>query len=69
MTTSIKPLPERPAWKSLTKHSQRIKKLHLRALFTEDAMRGDRFAAEACGLFLDYSNNLIRRYRGSKKKL
>jgi glucose-6-phosphate isomerase len=59
MKTDVKPLPERAAWKSLTEHSQRVKKLHLRELFSEDPMRGRRFAAEACGLFLDYSKNRI----------
>jgi len=59
MKTDIKPLPERAAWKALTEHNQRIKEQHLRGLFAEDPMRGDRFAVEACGLFLDYSKNRV----------
>src|SRR5882762_3808908 len=59
MKPDIKPVPERAAWKSLAEHSQEIKKLHLRELFAKDATRGERFAAEACGLFLDYSKNRI----------
>ena len=59
MKTNIKPLPERAAWKALAEHNQRIKELHLRELFAEDPMRGERLAVEACGLFLDYSKNRV----------
>jgi glucose-6-phosphate isomerase len=55
----IKPLTQRPAWKSLATHSKQIKKLHLRKLFADDAKRGERLTAEAAGLFLDYSKNRI----------
>jgi len=48
-----------PAWNSLAKHSQEIKKLHLRELFANDATRGERFTVEAAGLFLDYSKNRV----------
>jgi glucose-6-phosphate isomerase len=33
--------------------------VHLRTLFAEDASRGRRFAAEAAGLYVDYSKNRI----------
>ena len=59
MNTDIKPLPERAAWKALAEHNQRIQELHLRELFAEDPMRGERLAVEACGLFLDYSKNRV----------
>jgi glucose-6-phosphate isomerase len=59
MTTSIKPLTQRPAWKALVAHHKQIQKLHLRKLFEDDAKRGERFTAEAAGLFLDYSKNRI----------
>src|SRR4029077_15552404 len=52
-------LTRRPAWKSLASHSKEIKKLHLRELFANDTARGERFTAEATGLFLDYSKNRI----------
>ena len=52
-------LTRRPAWKSLASHSKEIKKLHLRELFANDTARGERFTAEAAGLFLDYSKNRI----------
>ena len=59
MKTTTKPVTQRAAWKSLAAHSKQIKKLHLRKLFAEDAKRGERFTAEAAGLFLDYSKNRI----------
>jgi glucose-6-phosphate isomerase len=54
-----KPLTQLHAWKALMAHSKEIKKLHLRKLFAADPKRGSRFTAEATGLFLDYSKNLI----------
>ena len=59
MKSNLKPLTQRAAWKALAAHSKQIKKLHLRELFAEDAKRGERFTAEAAGLFLDYSKNRI----------
>ena len=59
MKSNFKPLTQRAAWRSLAAHSKKIKKLNLRKLFAEDAKRGERFTAEAAGLFLDYSKNRI----------
>jgi glucose-6-phosphate isomerase len=59
MATDIKPLTQRPAWKALTAHHKQIQKLPLRKLFADDAKRGQRFTAEAAGLFLDFSKNCI----------
>ena len=50
---------ERPAWKALEAHYKKVRKLHLRKLFAEDPTRGERFTAEAAGLYLDYSKNRI----------
>ena len=47
------------SWAPLTAHHKTIQKLHLRKLFTEDPRRGEKFTAEAAGLFLDYSKNRI----------
>ncbi|MCE0498185.1 MAG: glucose-6-phosphate isomerase [Methylacidiphilales bacterium] len=58
-TTRIKSLIERPAWKALAAHHQRLQKLHLRKLFADDPTRGERLAVEAAGLYLDYSKNRI----------
>ena len=55
----IKPLTQRPAWKSLGAHHKKIAKLHLRELFAADKKRGEKLTAEAVGLFLDYSKNRV----------
>ena len=52
-------LTQRPAWKALQTHCDTIKDRHLRDLFAEDAHRGERFAVEAEGIYLDYSKNRI----------
>jgi glucose-6-phosphate isomerase len=57
--TAIAPLTTRAAWKALEAHYSKIRHLHLRTLFTDDATRGDRMAVEAAGLYLDYSKNRI----------
>jgi len=58
-TTQIKPLTERPAWKALTAHHQKLKKLHLGRLFADDPTRGKRLTVEAAALYLDYSKNRV----------
>src|ERR1700751_5390781 len=47
------------AWKTLAAHYKEVSKLHLRQLFAEDPKRGHRMAAEALGLYLDYSKNRV----------
>ncbi|SDW46248.1 glucose-6-phosphate isomerase [Nitrosomonas communis] len=58
-TENILPLTERNAWKALAVHYEQIRRLHLRTLFADDPQRGERMTAEAVGLYLDYSKNLI----------
>src|SRR5712692_6242470 len=53
------PLSDRPAWKALEAHSQKMHSLHLRQLFADEPRRGERMTAEAVGIFLDYSKNWI----------
>ena len=53
------PLRERPAWKALQQHHREIGGRHLRDLFAGDPGRGERLAAEAEGLYLDYSKNRV----------
>ena len=53
------PLSHRPAWNDLAAHYQKVRDLHLRKLFANDAKRGERMTAEAVGLYLDYSKNRI----------
>jgi len=53
------PGTEQLAWKALEAHHKKIRRLHLRDLFADDPMRGERLAAQAAGLYLDYSKNRI----------
>jgi glucose-6-phosphate isomerase len=53
------PLRQRPAWKALEQHYAEIGGRHLRELFADDPDRGQRLAAEAAGLYLDYSKNRV----------
>jgi len=59
MATNAAPLSARPAWKALGEHYRKIRDVHLCTLFSEDPRRGERFAAEAAGLYLDYSKHRI----------
>jgi glucose-6-phosphate isomerase len=52
-------LTQRPAWKALQDHSQKVKSLHMRNLFADDPQRAERFSLEALGIYLDYSKNRI----------
>jgi glucose-6-phosphate isomerase len=58
MATTTTPLPQRAAWNALAAHHRQIKGLHLRELFAKDPKRGERLAAEAAGVYLDYSKNV-----------
>ncbi|MBM3574939.1 MAG: glucose-6-phosphate isomerase [Alphaproteobacteria bacterium] len=53
------PLRQRPAWAQLEAHFQKLKSLHLKQLFAQDPKRGEKFALEAAGIYLDYSKNRI----------
>jgi len=53
------PYASGPAWKALEQHHREIGERHLRELFAEDPGRGERLAAEAVGLYLDYSKNRV----------
>src|SRR5262245_42376321 len=59
MKSGNKALTRQPAWKALHTHYKEIKNWHLRDLFADDPQRGERLAAEAVGLYLDYSKNRI----------
>ncbi len=59
MTTTTTPLTQRAPWKALEEHYEQVRTLHLRELFEQDATRGERFAQEALGIYLDYSKNRI----------
>jgi glucose-6-phosphate isomerase len=56
---SDKPLRELRSYKALTAHHEKLGSVHLRQLFAGEPGRGERYTAEAAGLFLDYSKNRI----------
>ena len=55
----IQPLTQRPAWKTLQSHYEKVRNVHLRTLFADDPERGERLTLDAVGLFLDYSKNRV----------
>jgi glucose-6-phosphate isomerase len=59
MATSTPSLTERPAWRALGAHHQKIKDVHLRQLFADDPKRGERLVVEDVGLYFDYSKNRV----------
>ena len=59
MATNQVPLKECAAWKALEQHHGKIGSVSLKELFAEDSARGERYTAEAAGIFLDYSKNRV----------
>ena len=59
MERKIAPLKSRRAWQALSEHYPKIRDVHLRTLFAEDARRGERFSVEGAGLYLDYSKHRV----------
>jgi glucose-6-phosphate isomerase len=59
MGISGTPGTELPAWRELSRHRDAFTGAELRELFARDPSRGDRLAAAAAGLHLDYSKNLV----------
>lgn len=59
MSANKIPLTKLPAWNKLSLHYDKIKQLHLRKLFADNPGRANSFSVEGCGLFLDYSKQLI----------
>ena len=57
--SNAQPLTQRPAWQALQTHYQQIQPLHLRQLFADDPIRGERFVIDAAGIYLDYSKNRV----------
>jgi glucose-6-phosphate isomerase len=52
-------LPARPQYQALQQHFAKIGQRSLRDLFAADPDRGERFAAENVGLYLDYSKQRV----------
>ena len=56
---TIKPFTQRKSFRALKAHYAKASQWHLRKLFEADPKRGERFTADAVGLFLDFSKNRI----------
>ncbi|MBH9415496.1 glucose-6-phosphate isomerase [Pseudomonas aeruginosa] len=48
------------SWRALAAHRQELQDFRMRQAFIDDPERCKRFSFSACGLFLDFSKNLIR---------
>ncbi|MEN5226400.1 glucose-6-phosphate isomerase, partial [Pseudomonas asiatica] len=48
-----------PAWQALQQHRDAMQGFSMREAFAADTKRFDQFSLSCCGLFLDYSKNLI----------
>jgi glucose-6-phosphate isomerase len=59
MTKHIIPATNIAAWHALEAHYLKVRELHLRKLFADDAKRGERMKAEAIGIYFDYSKHRI----------
>jgi glucose-6-phosphate isomerase len=59
LTITRAQLTQRPAWKALEAHYQKIRGLHLRDLFSGDPKRAERMTVEGAGIYFDYSKNRI----------
>ena len=64
VTQQVEPISKRQAtkrqaWRDLGVHYKKVRDLHLRDLFANDPERGEHFALQAAGLYLDYSKNRI----------
>ena len=59
MVERAETLRETSAWRRLEWHRADVRHSRLRGLFDGDPGRGERLAAEAAGLYLDYSKHLL----------
>ena len=48
-----------PAWQALSQHREAMQTFSLRSAFQQNSQRFQQFSLSCCGLFLDYSKNLI----------
>jgi glucose-6-phosphate isomerase len=59
MIADVPALSHQPAWQSLAEHCKQLHGVHLRQLFTDDPVRGERLVADGAGLYLDYSKQRV----------
>ncbi len=57
--STLTPLTQRPEWRALEEHYQKVRATHLRALFADDPRRGEHLALLDAGIYLDYSKNRV----------
>ena len=50
-----------PAWQALQQHRSAMQGFSMREAFNANPQRFEQFSLSSCGLFLDYSKNLIDR--------
>jgi len=53
-------MSKRTIWRKLQDHHASMRGLHLKRLFADDPVRGERMTAEAAGVYFDYSKNRVR---------
>ncbi|GFE60046.1 glucose-6-phosphate isomerase [Geobacter sp. AOG2] len=58
-SASDTPLTSLSAWQALQTHHKTIGDVHLRQLFADDPVRGERLVLEAVGLYVDFSKHRI----------
>ena len=51
-------LTQSPAWKALQDHHKNASAFKMKDLFAADPSRAERFALEACGIYVDFSKNI-----------
>ena len=59
MATNNKKLTNTDLWELLKDHYKRVKKLHIRQLFSEDLSRAERMTIEDIGICYDYSKHRV----------
>lgn len=59
MSQTVMSRRQLPEWRALEQHFAAVRDVQLRDLFQSDPQRGQTFATEACGIYLDYSKNRI----------
>ncbi len=52
-------ITETKQWKALERHYGSARGWHMKDLFEADSQRGRRFSLDSCGLYLDYSKNIV----------
>ena len=57
----ITPVDTRPEWKALVAHADKVKPLHIRQLFRDDATRAQDLAANAMDIHFDFSKQRVTR--------